>query len=89
MRTLTDDEGDLELLDAVADGDKLARTPHETRLLDRTHRFLELDHVRLVVPRLDIERHDGLTKDSIRHEKKFERILKDEPSQSSSASRPS
>ena len=52
---LTDDNGNLELLDTVADGDELAGTPHETLHLDRTHRLLELRHVSLVVPRLDLE----------------------------------
>ena len=52
---LTDDNSNLELLDTVADGDELAGTPHETLHLDRTHRLLELRHVSLVVPRLDLE----------------------------------
>ena len=55
MVSRTDDKSDLELLDTVADGDELARTPHETLHLDRTHRLLELRHVSLVVPRLDLE----------------------------------
>ena len=56
----TDDKGDLELLDTVADSDELARTPNQAVLLNGAHGLLELDHVGLIVPRLDLERHDGL-----------------------------
>ena len=55
------DEGDLELLDTVADSDELAGAPHETRHLERTYRLLEFNHVCLIVPRLDLKRYDGLS----------------------------
>ena len=50
----------MELLDTVADGDELAGAPDKTRHLNRAHRLLELDHVGLIVPGLDLERHNGL-----------------------------
>lgn len=52
MSILTDDEGDLELADTVADGDKLRSTPDKSRHLDGTDRLLELRHVGFVVPGL-------------------------------------
>ena len=59
-RQLTNDNGDLELLDTVADRDKLGGTPDETFLFDGTDGLLELRHVGLVVPRLDLEGNNGL-----------------------------
>lgn len=57
---LTNDEGNLELLDTITNRNELGRTPNKTLLLDRADRFLELGHVGLVVPRLDLERNDRL-----------------------------
>jgi hypothetical protein len=51
---------DLELADAVADGDELRRAPDEPLLLDGADGLLELLHVGLVVPRLDLEGDHGL-----------------------------
>lgn len=59
-KRLTNDDGDLELLDTIADGDKLAGTPDEALHLDRAHLLLELGHVGLVVPRLHLEGDDRL-----------------------------
>lgn len=55
-----DDDRHLELLDAVPDGDELGQTPHEAGLLDRADKRLERGHVGLVVPGLDVERHERL-----------------------------
>lgn len=44
-----DDQVDLELLDAEADGDELGATPDETVLLDAADGLLELLHVGLIV----------------------------------------
>lgn len=54
------DEVDLQLLDAVADGDELAATPDEAVLLNGADSRLHLLHVRLVVPRLDVHGDDAL-----------------------------
>ena len=59
-----DDEGNLELLDTVADGDELGRTPDETVLFDATDGLLESSHVGLIVPGLHLESDDGLYKRS-------------------------
>ena len=59
-KVLTDDNGNLELLDTVTDGDKLAGTPDETLHLNRAHGLLELDHVGCVVPGLDFKGDDRL-----------------------------
>ncbi len=56
----TDDNGDLEFLDTVPDGDELACTPNKAGLLDRADRLLQLGEVGLVIPRLDIEGNDRL-----------------------------
>jgi hypothetical protein len=53
-------EGDLELLDTVTDGNKLGTTPNETFLLDGTDRLLESLQVSFIVPRLNIKCHNGL-----------------------------
>lgn len=55
-----DDDGHLELLDTVTDRDELRETPNESGLLDRTDRLFEFGHVRLVVPRLDVESDERL-----------------------------
>jgi hypothetical protein len=55
-----DDEVDLEHLDAVADGDELGGTPQEAVHLNGTDTVLELLHVGLVVPRLNLEGDDRL-----------------------------
>jgi hypothetical protein len=55
-----DDDGHLELADTVTDGDELGKTPNETLLLDGTDGLLELGHVGLVVPGLDVEGDNGL-----------------------------
>ena len=60
MDNLTNDKGNLELLDTIANGDELGRTPDEAVLLDGAHRLLELNHVGLIVPRLDLHGDDGL-----------------------------
>jgi hypothetical protein len=44
-----DDQVDLELLDAEADGNELGATPDETVLLNATDRLLELLHGGLVI----------------------------------------
>jgi hypothetical protein len=56
----TDDERDLQFPDTIADRNKLGGTPDQALLLDRADRLLELGHVRLVVPRLDLERDNRL-----------------------------
>lgn len=55
-----DDQVDLQLRDTVADGHELGSSPDESVHLDGSHRLLELLHVGLVVPRLDVHRDDGL-----------------------------
>lgn len=55
-----DNEGDLEHLDAVADGDELGSTPDEAVNLNGTDAGLEGGHVGLVVPRLNLEGDDRL-----------------------------
>jgi uncharacterized membrane protein YgcG len=55
-----DNERDLELGNAVSDGDQLGGAPDETLLLNGAHGFLELLHVGLVVPRLDLHGDHGL-----------------------------
>ena len=60
MVSRTDDKSDLELLDTVADGDELGSTPDKTLPFDGTNGLLELDHVGLVIPGLDLEGDDGL-----------------------------
>jgi len=54
------DEGDLELLDTVADSNKLGATPNETFLFDGTNRLLEGRHVCFVIPRFNLKRHNRL-----------------------------
>ncbi len=56
----TDDEGNLELPDTVTDRNKLALTPDEARPLNGTDRLLQLDHVGLIIPGLDLEGDDRL-----------------------------
>merc|ERR1711997_1388857 len=46
--------------DPVSDGDEFARAPEQSVRFDRTHLLLQLGHIRLVVPRLDIEDDVGL-----------------------------
>ena len=53
-------EGDLELLDTVTDGNKLGATPNEAFLLDGTDRLLESLQVSFIVPRFNVKCHDGL-----------------------------
>ncbi len=55
-----DDEVDLEHLDAVADWDELGGTPQKAVDLNGTDTVLELLHVGLVVPRLNLEGDDRL-----------------------------
>jgi len=55
-----DDEGDLELADTVADGDEGRGTPDEALAGDGADRLLELGHVGLVVPGLDVHGDDRL-----------------------------
>lgn len=55
-----DDEGALELADTVADGDELGGAPDEAVHLDGLDGSLELLHVGLVVPRLDVESDERL-----------------------------
>ena len=52
---------DLQLLDAVADWNKLGRAPKQSVSLDAAHRLLKLDHVGLIVPglRACVSRHSG------------------------------
>lgn len=57
---LTDDKGDLELLNAKADRDQGGGTPYEAVLLDGSDTFFQELHVRFVVPRLDVKSNDGL-----------------------------
>lgn len=54
------DEGDLKLADTVADGDEGRGTPDEALARDGANRLLELGHVGLVVPRLDVHGDNGL-----------------------------
>lgn len=60
-RVRTNDESDLQLLDTIADSDKLARTPYEALHLDRSDRFFQSLHIRLVVPRLDLQSDNRLS----------------------------
>lgn len=55
-----DDQVDLQLLDAEADGDKLGGAPDKAVHLNGADTLLELLHAGLVVPRLDVEGDDGL-----------------------------
>jgi hypothetical protein len=48
------DQVNLQLLDTEADSDELRGTPHEAILLNSTHILLQLLHVRLIVPWLDV-----------------------------------
>ena len=57
---LTNNKRDLQLLDAISDGDELAATPHQSLLFNTPHRFLQLDHISFVVPRFDFQRNDRL-----------------------------
>jgi len=57
---ILNDHVDLELLDTEADSNKLAATPDETFLLDRTDALLELGHVSLVIPGLHLESNNRL-----------------------------
>lgn len=45
-----DHAGDLQLLDAVSDGNQFGRSPQEPFHLHRAHALLQLGHVRLIVP---------------------------------------
>ena len=76
-KVLTDDNGNLELLDTVTDGDKLAGTPDEALHLNRAHRLFELRHVGLVVPRLDLECNNRLKRmsEDMVEKKRMERTL--------------
>lgn len=58
----TDNEGDLELLDTETDGNKLAGTPEQTVLFDRTDSLLQSLHVGFVIPGLDFKGDNGLGK---------------------------
>lgn len=58
--SVLDDEGDLEHLDTVTDGDELGSTPGQTVLLDSSDLSLHGLHVGLVVPRLDLQGNDRL-----------------------------
>ena len=71
---LTDDEGDLELLDTVTDGHKLAGTPDETIPFDGTDGLLKLGHVGLVIPRLHFEGDNGLQGAASQHRIPINRI---------------
>lgn len=57
---INDDAVDLELLDAVADGDELGSTPEKALHLNGADELLHLDHVGGVVPGLDVEEDVGL-----------------------------
>jgi len=59
-KLILNDEGDLEFLDPVADGDKLGATPNETFLFDRTNALLERLQVGFIVPRLNLKCHNRL-----------------------------
>ena len=54
------DTGDLEFLDAITNGDQLASAPQEAVHFNRANVLLELGHVRLVIPRFDVEDDVGL-----------------------------
>ena len=56
----TNDKSDLELLHTVTNGDKLGGTPDETFHLDGKDRLLELRHVGLIIPGLDLKGNNGL-----------------------------
>jgi hypothetical protein len=55
-----DDQVDLELLDTETDGNQLGGTPDETVLLDGENVGLELVHVCLVIPWLNVKGDNGL-----------------------------
>ena len=55
-----DDARDLELLDAVANGDQLARAPEETVHFNGANVILQLLHASLVIPRLNVDHDTGL-----------------------------
>jgi hypothetical protein len=55
-----DDQVDLELLDTETNGNKLGGTPDKTLLLDGENVSLELVHVCLVIPGLNVKGDDGL-----------------------------
>merc|ERR1712029_994723 len=50
----------LQLLDAVCEGDEFGGSPHEAVALDGSYLVLEGLHVCLVVPRLHVEQDGGL-----------------------------
>jgi hypothetical protein len=59
------DQSDLELLDTIADRNQFTVAPNQTILLDRADGILQSLHIRLIIPRLDLERHNRLG-DSLR-----------------------
>merc|ERR1712230_360179 len=58
---ILDNQVNLQFLDTETNSDKLGSTPDETLLLDATDGCLELLHVGLIIPRLDIHSHNGLS----------------------------
>merc|ERR1712137_1295955 len=55
-----DDQVDLKLLDTETDSNQLGATPDKTILLDGENVSLELVHVCLVIPGLDVQGDDRL-----------------------------
>merc|ERR1711881_332802 len=58
---ILDNQVNLQFLHTETNSDKLGSTPDETLLLDATDGCLELLHVGLIIPRLDIHSHNGLS----------------------------
>merc|ERR1712230_7248 len=58
---ILDNQVNLQFLDTETNSDKLGSTPDKTLLIDATDGCLELLHVGLIIPRLDIHSHDGLS----------------------------
>jgi hypothetical protein len=60
-RRRTNDNSNLQLLYTVSDRHKRARAPDKPIHFETAHGVLERDHVRLVIPRLDLKRNHGLS----------------------------
>ncbi|KAM1268042.1 hypothetical protein ACFX1X_000427 [Malus domestica] len=60
-KVIDNGEHDLQLLDPVTNGNQFRCAPEETLHLDTPNSLLELLHVSLIVPRLDIQKNRGFS----------------------------
>jgi len=60
VNILTNNKGDLELLDTISNSHKFAGTPDETVLFNRTNSSFKSRHVGFIVPRFDVHGNNGL-----------------------------